>query len=479
MKMTTPIPPEITTPDRVETRLGTLTFKDGVPDAPTIQKLYDNLDFQRGVQAFLTAVPGASMAAIRTAIRSFGPDNQTAILFETLMDSRSLFLTPNSESVYGWAWANLSDGPLVIETPPNVLGVIDDFWFRYVADFGNVGPDKGQGGKFLLLPPGHDGPVPDGYHVARSPTFNNLVFWRGALVDGDPAPAATASKEMFRIYPLGHEADAPPMRFINGSGVAMNTIHANDFHFYEEIDQIIQEEPASAMDAETMGLLASIGLEKGRPFAPDARMRAILTEAAAVGNGTARAIMYADRSSNTYLYPGSAWHNPVLGEPDTDFMLVKNGGRMLDVRTYYFYFATIHTPAMLMKMIGAGSQYMMANRDANGHHFDGGRTYRLHLPAGIPAKNFWSVVVYDNQTRSMLQTDQQFPSCGSQKPGIIINPDTSVDVYFGPKAPAGQENNWVQTVPGKGWHLLLRLYGPLEPFFDKSWQPGEFEEIAA
>jgi hypothetical protein len=477
MKMTTPIPPEITTPDVVETRLGTLRFFDGYPDPDTIARLYDNLDFQRGVQAFLTAVPGASMAAIRAAIRSFGPDNQTVLLFEELMDSRSLFLTPNTESMYGWTWLNLAGGPMVIETPPNVLGVIDDFWFRHVTDFGNTGPDRGEGGKFLILPPGHEGDVPQGYHVARSPTFNNLVFWRGALVNGDPKPAAEQSKAMFRIYPLGQADSAPAMRFINASGQAMNTIHANDFHFYEEIAHIIDEEPVTAMDVETMGLLAAIGLEKGRPFAPDARMKAILSEAAAVGNGTARAIMYASRQKNAFLYPDSAWHNPVLGEPDADYMLVKNGGRMLDVRTYYFYFATIHTPAMLMKMIGAGSQYVMASKDARGERFEGGRTYRLHLPPNIPVKNFWSVVVYDNQTRSLLQTDQRYPSCSSQKPGIVINPDTSVDVYFGPEAPQGMENNWVQTIPGKGWHLILRLYGPLEPFFDKTWRPGEFEPL--
>ena len=174
MKMTTPIPPEITTPDTVETRLGTLRFFDGFPDDATVQKVYDNLDFQRGVQAFLTGVPGASQVAIRNGIRSFGPDNQTVILFENLMDSKSLFLTANTESVYAWSWLNLKDGPMVIETPPNVLGVIDDFWFRNVIDFGLVGPDKGKGGKFLMLPPGYKGEIPEGYIVAHSPTFNNL-----------------------------------------------------------------------------------------------------------------------------------------------------------------------------------------------------------------------------------------------------------------------------------------------------------------
>ena len=469
MRMTTPIPQEITTPDTVETRLGTLNFFDGFPDEATTQKVYDNLDFQRGVQAFLTCVPGASQYAIRQGLRSFGPDNQTVMLFESLMDSKSLFLTANAESVYAWSWLNLKDGPMVLETPPNVLGVIDDFWFRNVIDFGNAGPDEGKGGKFLLLPPGYSSEVPAGYRVAQSPTLNNLMFWRGFLVDGSATPAADSIKKTFRVYPLGKDASASKVTCVNGSGQSMNTIHANNLSFYEEVNHVVQEEPTSAMDVETLGMLAAIGIEKGKPFAPDARMQNILTDAAAVANATARAIVFSSRSKEAYLYPDSAWNNPVTGFEGTDYTLVRNGARILDSRTYYFYYATIQTPAMVKKMVGAGSQYVMAFKDSTGQQLDGGKTYRLHLPPGIPVKTFWSLVVYDDQTRSMLQTDQQFPSMGSQKSGILINADTSVDVYFGPKPPAGKDGNWVQTVPGKGWNVILRLYGPQEPFFDKTW----------
>jgi len=213
MKMTTPIPPSITTPDSVETSLGTLKFFDGLPDKATVEKVYDNLDLSRGVQAFLTAIPGASMVSIRNAIRGFGPDNQTVVLFEDLMDSKSLFLTASTDSVYAWAWLNLKDGPTVLETPPNVLGVIDDFWFRYVMDFGNGGPDKGQGGKFLIVPPGYKGEIPAGYFVAHSPTFNNLFFWRGFTVKGDPKPAVTRMPAMAgytKGVPMGGDLNNAP-----------------------------------------------------------------------------------------------------------------------------------------------------------------------------------------------------------------------------------------------------------------------------
>jgi hypothetical protein len=265
------------------------------------------------------------------------------------------------------------------------------------------------------------------------------------------------------------------MKFINVSGQAFNTIHAYDFTFYEEINHVVQEEPNDALDPETLGVLASIGIEKGKPFAPDERMKKILTESVAVGNATARAILFKSRMKEAYFYRNSAWCTPFIG--GSYQFLAQPGVRNLDARTMFFYYATGITPAMAMQMIGVGSQYAAAFVDSEGKPLDGSKTYKIHLPPHIPAENFWSFVVYDNQTRSELQTDEQFPSIGSQKKGIVINPDTSVDVYFGPTAPAGHEANWVQTVRGKGWNVLLRLYGPLRPWFDYTWKPGEFELV--
>ena len=204
----TEIPAAITTPDKVETRIGTLNFKDGFPDDATIQKVYDNLDFQRGVQAFLTAMPAASLVAIRKGLRSFGPDNQTVIIFETLMDSRSLFLTANTESIYAMAWLNLKDGPVVVESPANTLGLVDDFWFHYVTDAGLVGPDKGKGGKFLFVPPGYKGTIPKGYFVFKCKTYNNWFGTRGFLVNGNPKPGVENIKQHLRIYPLAQAAQS-------------------------------------------------------------------------------------------------------------------------------------------------------------------------------------------------------------------------------------------------------------------------------
>src|SRR5262245_25009419 len=330
----TDIPPAIVMPDSVETRLGTLKFTDGFPDDATVQKIYDNLDFQRGVQAFLTAMPAASLVAMRKGIRSFGPDNQTVIIFETLMDSRSLFLTANTESIYTTAWIDLKNGPMVIESPPNTLGIVDDFWFRYVADLGNAGPDNGQRGKYLFLPTGYDGPVAEGYFVYKSPTFGNWFITRGFQVNGDPKPGAESIKKHLRIYPLAQAANPPETTFVNVSGKAFNTIHAMDFSFFDEVNEVIQEEPNTAMDPETLGLLASIGIEHGKPFAPDERMKKILTDAAAVGSATVRALAYRSRDKEAYLYPNSAWKTPFVGG---SYEFLRDDIRLLDARSVFFF----------------------------------------------------------------------------------------------------------------------------------------------
>src|SRR5450432_990277 len=476
MKMTTDIPPAITTPDAVETRLGTLKFFDGFPDDATTQIVYDNLDFQRGVQAFLSGMPGVSLVGMRAGFRKLGAVNGNVLIFETLLDSKSLFLTGNTDSIYFSTWLELKDGPLVIETPPKVLAFLDDFWFQYIIDIGNAGPDKGQGGKYLVLPPGYKGEVPKGYFVARSRTYGVWLMGRGFKVDGDPKPAAESIKKNMRIYPLAQAKNPPLTKFINATGREFNTVHANNFHYYEEVNEIVQEEPADALNPETLGLLASIGIKKGKPFAPDERMKKILIEAAAVGNVTARAVSMRPRAKETYFYPGSAWFNTMPG--GNHEFLSQPGVRDADMRVLFHYFYTGITPAMVAKMVGIGSQYVSATTDSQGKGLDGGKTYKVHLPPNVPMKDFWSFTLYDNQTRSMLQTDQRFPSVNSTGKGIATNPDGSVDVWFGPTLPQGvNAANWGQTVPGKGWNALFRLYGPLQPWFDKTWRVGEFELV--
>ncbi|MDX8441976.1 DUF1254 domain-containing protein [Mesorhizobium australafricanum] len=486
------IPEKIMTPDKVETSIGTLNFFDGMPDDATVGKLYDNLDVIRGVEAFLNGVPATSIEGVRLGSLELGADaSNKAIITEQLMDSAPLFLTGNTDTVYGMAMLDLQkDGPTVVEVPAGSgPGTVNDAYFRFVADMGAPGLDRGKGGKYLILPPDYKGDLnpPVGgmeakvkgqkYFVSKSTSYVNWLILRGFLVDGKTDAAVASFKKGLKVYPLSKRDNPPKMEFINGSRVPMNTIHANDFEFFEELHTVVEREPSSMFDPEMLGLFASIGIQKGKPFAPDARMKKLLTDAVAIGNATSRALLFRPRLDDVKLYPNSAWGTAFVGGSYQWLRDGGAGGRNLDARTLFFYQATVNTPAMVQKMVGAGSQYAYAATDANGDYLDGAKSYRLRIPANAPAKDFWSVVIYDPQTRSQLQTGQAFPSKNNKRDKLAENSDGSVDLYFGPAAPEGKEANWIQTVPGKGWYTLLRLYGPLEPWFDKTWRPGEFEVV--
>ena len=470
------VPSSITTPDRVETqRLGALNFFDGTPDDETVRKVYDNIDFSRGVEAFLSGIPAASIYAMCEGLKSVGVGRYAVGIFENLMDARTLFLTANSTTVYVVTCMDLSEGPIVMDVPPGVLGPVDDAYFRWVTDVGVTGPDQGRGGRYLFLPPDYEREVPaPGFHVIRSKTYNNWLLMRAFVKDDDIEASVAGVKASMNVYPLAQINEPPNASFVNLSGKRFNTIHANNFEFFEELNAVIQHEPADAFPSELVGLFASIGIKKGEEFSPDERMKAILVDAAAVGNATARALAYRPRKKDVYFYQDRQWYSPFAGGSH-EFM--NNGELVLDDRAFFHYMATGITPAMAAPRVGSGSVYGFTAHDANGAYLDGGRTYKVTLPAPIPINNFWSFMVYSNQHRSMLETDQKLAGLDSNSDDVVANEDGSYTVWFGPESPQGTEGNWIQTMPNKSYSVLLRLYGPLQPWFDKTWKPGDFEPV--
>ncbi|MDI7862663.1 DUF1254 domain-containing protein [Rhizobiaceae bacterium n13] len=502
-------------PERIETSIGTLEFKDGAPSAETAQTVYDTLDFTRALNVYNNSFRGASALAIVKGFEDAGANPGDVVIFSELMDASSLFLTANADTVYYLTGLDLSKGPVVVEQPSNAVGTINDMWFSWIIDIGGPGPDRGLGGKYLIVGPDYDGPLPEGgYFIAHSKTNFALYAARAYLVDNDPKPAVENIKKNLKVYPyqpgsygtsiaqalegsvrIAGEPKIPEMKFIEGTGLSFNTIPPSDLGFFEMINENVQSQPATSYDIELAGQLVAIGIAKGKTFAPDERMKKILSDAAAVGQATGRALnwRYAMQHPDWAYYEGSQWGSmlweggaffetpPPLFEGGAFKPLPPTGARTLDSRTAFYYGYTLDSPGMIMRIPGVGSQYLMAFLDPDNNPFDGAKTYKVTLPKDIPAEAFWSFTLYDNQTRSMLQTPQKYPRAGSQSypsPAAVAAEDGSTTIYFGPTQPQGvARGNWIQTDPGKGWFTILRLYSPLPSFFDKTWRPSEIEMV--
>lgn len=474
-KYTTDIPKGITTPDKIETSIGELNFTDGVPSRETADKVYDFMDTSRAADAYLKGMPAASLAALLEGAHSVGAVKAHQVsIFDGLMDSKSLFLTANTSTVYAFPDLDLKrDGPTVIEAPAGVLGAINDGFFRFVE---NLLP-----GKYLFLPPGYEEDVPEGYKVYRPKTYRMWAFMRvspKSKTAEDVAEAANLLKKGVKIYRLADAANPPAMEWISATGKNYNTIHYNNAEFYDHMNEIIQYEAPGLMTPEVRGLFASLGIEKGKPFEPDDRMKKILTDGVAIGNAQARAIVWYPRidmnMTGVQIYPdtGSAW-NMGYPERNTQFNGADGTTMNTDARVSFHYPYTGVTPAMATPREGTGSDYACGYLDQDKQPFDGSKSYKITLPKDAPMANFWAVTIYDTQTRSMLQTDQKDAGIDSLKEGLRYNRDGSIDLYFAPKPPPGFEKNWVQTIPGKSWFTILRMYSPLKAWIDQSWRPSE------
>ena len=430
----------------VNTRIGKLSFEHGVPTKKTVAKLYEEMDFQRGVQAYLWALPivGFARLKVQHELATGARDGDVAI-YEGSRNI-SAFLTPNVLTPYIVGMFDLSkNGPTVVDVPAGAIaGSAMDFWQRPLTDFGVTGPDQGKGAKYLFVGPGQEVPNADGYTVRRSPTFNVVFFYRA--LDPDPEKAK-ALKTAVKAYPWGQRSNLPATRYLTPAAdkdLALTTL-PRGMQYWQRLAEAIEREPIQHRDRFFMAMLKPLGIEKGKPFNPDGRQKKLLTEAAFVGEAMAKANSFDKRFAGTRYRPEAHWDFVIMADPAQD---VANYSQ-LDERAAYTYEAMALSKAMVSKTPGVGQAYLGAYRDKDGHAFDGGKSYRLHVPRNPPAKQFWSVTVYDVDTRGLIQNKEQIADRNSRQ-DLVKNADGSVDVYFGPKAPKGFEKNWIPAVPGKG-----------------------------
>jgi hypothetical protein len=461
-------------PETMETRFGVLEFPGGYPTEETAQKIFDELDLQRATQLYLDMYPALSAHGLMKGwVRDLGMEDSSHIrVTANRLDSSALVLTGNTESLYAFIVFDLKrDGPTVFEVPPGVMGPLDDHNFLFAADIGPTGMDKGKGGKYLILPPGYDGEVPDGYFVVRSPTYMNFSFIRAnADKVGFGEKALDYYRDHAKVYPFATGPKPPVVK--NATNVAWNSLVPEDASAFQWMHEIISYEPSEAFGKELLGRLASLGIKQGAPFTPDARMQKILERAAREGVAMSRVIAFESRQSDAVVYPGLRWESPFIGNSST---FDPEGYLNLEARTTFHFTADGITPAMAMQMPeGTGSRYQTTYKDAAGAYLDGGKTYKLTMPPEVPVALFWSVTLYDPWTRSELQS-RPYPSISSQQmPTPEANADGTVDLYFAAEKPADvPEQNWVPTLPDRGFFAYIRYYGPLKAFNEQTWVPND------
>jgi hypothetical protein len=455
-----------------DSRIGKISFDLGFPDKESVTKLYEEIDFQRACQAYIWALPLIGFAEWQhSAATSLGAGDLDYVMYLSVKDKLGI-LTPNATTPYILAFSDLSKtGPLVVEVPagPSAGGVLD-FWQRPITDTGFAGPDKGEGGRYLILPPGTPDINPDGYGVFRSPTFN--VFAGHRALDPDPAKADAWVKKL-RLYPYAQRDNPPATHFLKPEGRPWSQVPPRGLAYWERLADILNREPVADRDRFFMAMLAPLGIEKGKPFQPDARQKKLLEQATFAGAAMAMAISFDKRTEDSRYRPDSNWQYVIMLDPSQESKYYSQ----LDERADYFYEAVTTTKGMVSKTPRVGQAYLGAYEyHKDGSRFDGGKTYRLHVPPNAPVKQFWSVTLYDVDTRSFIVTEQEIADRSSRM-DLVKNADGSADIYMGPKAPKGFEKNWIPTVPGRGWFTLFRFYAPTEAYFDKSWPLPPIERV--
>lgn len=459
--------------------LSSLEFENGYPTNETSKKLYDELDSQRAVQAYIWGFPLVSSASIRRGLfEDMKMSYYDIIVYEKYLDTKSIWFTGNNTTPYGVSMINLGeDGPVVVELPKAPqAGMLNDFWFRTIG-IGRLGPDKAQGGKYLIIPPHYKGEVPEeGYFKIQSEMYDYMFFMR-AFVEKDDLE--TTVKKLFdniKIYPYSKRANPTANKLVLSTGKHINTIEPDGLEFWQMLSKVLNDNPIEERDRAFMAMLKPLGIEKGKPFNPTDRQKKILIKGAKLGKMMSQTISFNPRMEEATAYEGTNWKHTFTVNTTQGQWQEAEHYTQLDERMHYLYLATWPGEFMNYPYPSNGQRYVESFKDKDGDWLDGSKNYKLHVPDDVPSIRFWSVTVYDNKTRSMTMNKQNRAAVSSLD-DMVLNKDGSVDLYFGPTPPDGLENNWVNTSASEGWFVWFRFYGTKKPFFDKTWQLPDFEKL--
>lgn len=453
-----------------ETRIGPLGLNaQGLPDQRAIDRLYEERDFQRACQAYLWALPIVAYGQWQNQHESvFGARDGDIVKYVSVRDKLGL-ITANATTPYVLGFVNTArTGPIIVEVPAGeIAGGCGDFWERSTCDFGLTGPDKGKGGRFLVLGPGQEPPAGVKFdYEARSATFN--VFHAFRILTTDKAEGERILNA-YRVYPAKDAANPPKTRVVTPDGRAWSGTQPKGMAYWQRLNEYLQMEPVKEEDRLFMAMLKPLGIEKGQPFKPNPAQVRALTDGAEIGQLMAIANSF-DKRFESARY-GGHWDRAV----NVSMSQQAEFYSQLDERASWFYEAVGLSEGMTTHTPGQGQAYLSAYRDQNGQWFDGGKTYRLHVPPKVPAGQWWSVALYDLETRCFMDTRYDKVELGSRS-DIVTNADGSVDFVFAPAPPKDSpESNWIPTVPGRAWFTYFRLYAPLAPYFDASWKLPDIE----
>ena len=468
--------------EKIETSKGTITIDHDYLTPESQKLLSDELFFQRAIHVYHMALPAVSGAGIFYEQDEVGATVGDIVYWSDFMNSDVDLLTGNTSVLYFMTFQDLSNGPIVIHMPEgNLQGHADNLYQQVITDWGIVGPNEGKEAYFLFLPPGYDEEISapfdgetENYFVFQSDTMQFIAMARAFVNAPDMATAEELIKKV-NIFNLSEIVNPSQVKFFDVAGESLKFSYPATEGFWEFLHEVYSKETiVRPEDKNLIGLMHTIGIVPGEPFEPDEHSKKLLDDAAIIANLMARNIAYDSPAKEPFLYwPDKNYE--LAFQTDNPRYEYENGATQIEQRMSFMYQAITTADAMVLKMIGKGSKYVGTYRDSNDNFLQGSNLYHLNIPSDVPAENFWSVVVYDAETRSMINNGlQSLPGIRSLAADTLIqNEDGSYDVYFGPEAPEGYENNWIKTNEGDGFFIYMRFYSPTEAYYDKSWQLPE------